>query len=154
MDTNAAFVEEIYEAVKALQEYSKCYQDKMVVIVLDNAPAHRQTEERVTKHADMELLRLGPYSPMCDPIEACFSVLKAHVKTELAIYREEVCDRARGPDHNGEVLSIAERQIRLLESAAKSNMKWITPVLVSRMELHCNRAVNAAADGADIEYGV
>ncbi|KAG2788322.1 hypothetical protein PC129_g16034 [Phytophthora cactorum] len=123
MDTDAAFVEEIYEAVKSSQEYSKYYQDRMVVIVLDNAPAHRQTEERVTKHADMELLRLGPYSPMCNPIEACFSVLKAHIKTELAIYREEVCDRARGPDHNGEVVSIAERQMRLLESAAKSNMK-------------------------------
>ncbi|KAG3233277.1 hypothetical protein PI124_g21646 [Phytophthora idaei] len=33
-------------------------------------------------------------------------------------------------------------------------MKWITPVLVSRMELHCSRAVNAAADGAAMEYGV
>ncbi|KAG3002380.1 hypothetical protein PC128_g10731 [Phytophthora cactorum] len=113
MDTNAAFVEEIYGAVKSSEEYSKYYQDKMVVIVLDNAPAHRQTEEHVTKHADMELLRLGLYSPMCNPIEACFSVLKAHIKTELAIYREEVCDRARGPDHNGEVLFIAERQMRL-----------------------------------------
>ncbi|KAG2776624.1 hypothetical protein PC129_g20250 [Phytophthora cactorum] len=126
----------------------------MVVIVLNNAPVHLQTDERVTKHADMELLRLGPYSPMCNPIEACFSVPKVRTKTELAIYREEVCDRARGPDHNGEVLSIAERQIRFLESAAKSNMKWITPVLVSRMELHRSHTVNAAADGADMEYGV
>ncbi|KAG3083687.1 hypothetical protein PI125_g19692 [Phytophthora idaei] len=46
MDTNAAFVEEICEAVKSSDEYSKYYQGKMVVIVLDNAPAHRQTEER------------------------------------------------------------------------------------------------------------
>ncbi|POM69969.1 Hypothetical protein PHPALM_13689 [Phytophthora palmivora] len=153
MDKNAAFVEEIYRAVKASDTFQQCYNNKKVVIVLDNAPAHRQTEERVTKHADMELLRLGPYSPMCNPFEGCFSVLKAHIKTSLALARRDICNRSREPNDDGEVLSIAERQMRILERAAKDNMKVITPALVTSMALHCRDAINRAAENKDMVYG-
>ncbi|POM71361.1 Hypothetical protein PHPALM_12086 [Phytophthora palmivora] len=153
MDKNAAFVEEMYRAVKASDTFQQCYNNKKVVIVRDNAPAHRQTEERVTKHADMELLRLGPYSPMCNPIEGCFSVLKAHIKTSLALARRDICNRSHKPNDDGEVLSIAERQMRILERAAKDNMKVITPALVTSMELHCRDAINRAAENKDMVYG-
>ncbi|POM62753.1 hypothetical protein PHPALM_28053 [Phytophthora palmivora] len=153
MDKNAAFVEEIYRAVKASDTFQQCYNNKKVVIVLDNAPAHRQTEERVTKHADMELLRLGPYSPMCNPIEGCFSVLKAHIKTSLALARRDICNRSHEPNDDGEVRSIAERQMRILERAAKANMKVITPALVTSMEKHCRDAINLAAENKDMVYG-
>ncbi|KAG2781040.1 hypothetical protein PC129_g8968 [Phytophthora cactorum] len=83
----------------------------------------------------MELLRLGADSPMCNPIEGCFSVLKAHIKNYLAVYRDDICDRFREPDQNGEVLSFAERRMRIQELAVKSNMKVITPELVVNMEL-------------------
>ncbi|KUF98823.1 Beta-lactamase protein [Phytophthora nicotianae] len=153
MEKNAAFVEEIYKAVKASQEFRNFFQGKKVVIVLDNAPAHRQTEDRVTEHEDMELLRLGPYSPMCNPIEGCFSVLTANIKRHLAIYREEICDRSRQLDNNGNVMTLAGRQMRVLERAAKAEMKCMTSVLVSRMELHCSKAVNAAAEEIAMVYG-
>lgn len=154
MEQNAAFVEEIYQAVKASDVFRDCFEGKKVVIVLDNAPAHRQTEERVTEHPDMELLRLGPYSPMCNPIEGCFSVLKAHIKRDLAIDRSEICNRSREPDSNGEVLSIAERQMRILERTARDNINVITPALVTNMELHSRDFVNQAAENKDMVYGM
>ncbi|KAG2862943.1 hypothetical protein PC113_g5818 [Phytophthora cactorum] len=93
IDKSAVFVEEIYKVVKASSVFQNCFRNKKIVIVLDNAPAHHQTEERVTKHPDMELLHLGPYSPMCNSIEGCFNVLKAHIKNYLAVYRDDSCGR-------------------------------------------------------------
>lgn len=69
IDENAAFVEGIYQAVKSSDTYHEFYLGKKVVVVLDNSPAHRQTKERVIKHDDMVLLRLAPYSPMCNHFE-------------------------------------------------------------------------------------
>ncbi|KAE9199428.1 hypothetical protein PF004_g19276 [Phytophthora fragariae] len=80
MHENAAFVDEIYDAVKATDVYKDSYADKKIVVVFDNAPAHSQTEVLVPEREDLVLLRLGPYSPMCNPIENCFSLLKGHIK--------------------------------------------------------------------------
>ncbi|KAG3166119.1 hypothetical protein PI126_g4344 [Phytophthora idaei] len=82
---------------------------------------------------------------MCNPIEGCFSVLKAHIKNHLAVYRDDICDRSRQPDQNGEVLSFAERLMHILERAAKRNMKVMTSALVANMERHCHDSVNCAA---------
>ncbi|KAG3112679.1 hypothetical protein PI125_g8024 [Phytophthora idaei] len=65
MVVNADFVNEIYDKVKASPTFQEHFQGKKVVVVLDNAPAHNQTEE----HDDLVLLWLAPYSPMCNPIE-------------------------------------------------------------------------------------
>ncbi|KAG2782863.1 hypothetical protein PC116_g13385 [Phytophthora cactorum] len=73
MDVNAAFVKRIYETVKVSATHREYFVGKKVVIVLDNAPAHNQPEERLEKaiaeHGGLELLRLGPYPPMLSPIE-------------------------------------------------------------------------------------
>ncbi|KAG3107711.1 hypothetical protein PI125_g12470 [Phytophthora idaei] len=65
MEVNAEFVDAVYETVKADEVYLEHFSGKTIVIVLDNAPAHNQTEAHVTEREDLELLRLGPYSPMC-----------------------------------------------------------------------------------------
>ncbi|OWZ21876.1 LOW QUALITY PROTEIN: hypothetical protein PHMEG_0003504 [Phytophthora megakarya] len=59
-DVNAGFVDEIYKAVKAHQVFQTELVGKNTAMVLDNAPAHSQTEELVTDHSDLALLRLGP----------------------------------------------------------------------------------------------
>ncbi|KAG3030627.1 hypothetical protein PC120_g3627 [Phytophthora cactorum] len=146
MEQNAAFVEEIYQTIKATEMFFECYDGKKVVIVFDNAPAHRQTKQRVTAHDDMVILRLTPYSPMCNPIEGCFSVLKAHIKDHLAMDREEICDRSNMTDNDGVTLTITERSMRFLERAAKASMQYLTPTLVAKMELHARDWVNAAED--------
>ncbi|KAG3237298.1 hypothetical protein PI124_g17711 [Phytophthora idaei] len=97
MDVNAAFVKSIYEAVKNSETYRSFYGGKSVVIVLDNASAHNQTETRLAEelgeHSDLVLLRLGPYSPMLNPIEGCFSVFKAKAKAFLAAHRQRIFDQ-------------------------------------------------------------
>ncbi|RLN47036.1 hypothetical protein BBJ28_00019617 [Nothophytophthora sp. Chile5] len=146
MATNAAFVDSIYQHVKASSKYQDDFAGKKIVVVLDNAPAHCQTEDRITKHDDLILLRLGPYSPMCNPIEACFSVLKSRIKSFLALGRDDMLDI-------GTFGTLTERRMTLLENAAKHAITCITPRLVARMTVHCQRAVEAARRGDDMEYG-
>ncbi|RLN71233.1 hypothetical protein BBJ28_00023117, partial [Nothophytophthora sp. Chile5] len=122
---------------KASSEYQGDFAGKKIVVVLDNSPAHCQIEDRITKHDDLILLRLGPYSPMCNPIEACFSVLKSRIKSFLALGRDDMLDI-------GTFRTLTERRMTLLENAAKHAITCITPRLVARMTVHCQRAVEAA----------
>lgn len=50
-----------------------------VVVVCDNAPVHSRFEA-VALERGFTLLRLGPYSPMLNPIENIWSIVKAHIK--------------------------------------------------------------------------
>ncbi|KAG6596087.1 RNA polymerase II-associated protein 1 [Phytophthora cinnamomi] len=121
-------------------------QGKNVVVVLDNAPAHSQTEDRVVDHDDLELLSLAPYSPMCHPIEGSFSVLKVRINAGLALSRDElVASHPRG--------QIAECRVKILERAAKRNISYMDLRLVSKMALHCQYAVVAAERMEDMQYG-
>lgn len=63
-----------------------------VVLVIDNAPCHKSVEEifdedEFTEH---QLLRLGPYSPMFNPIEYAWSAFKAAVKAGLALQLQDI----------------------------------------------------------------
>ena len=57
-----------------------------VVIVCDNAPVHSELELVAAEEEfeGVEVLRLAPYSAPLNPIEECWSVLKSHVKQEMA----------------------------------------------------------------------
>ncbi|KAG2984538.1 hypothetical protein PC119_g20377 [Phytophthora cactorum] len=151
MDVNAAFVKRIYETVKASATCRKYFVGKKVVIVLDNAPAHNQTEERleevIAEHGDLELLRLGPYSPMINPIEGCFSVFKARVKAYLAEQRHRIFVQ-------GAHLNMTEARISLLKDAATVPISCMNRHLVVAMALHCQRFVADALKMEDMEYGV
>jgi hypothetical protein len=68
MHDNAAFVDEIYDAVKETDVYKDTYADKKIVVVFGNSPAHSQTVVLVPDRDDLVLLRLGPYRPMCNPV--------------------------------------------------------------------------------------
>ncbi|KAE9341974.1 hypothetical protein PR003_g9715 [Phytophthora rubi] len=104
MEQNATFINDIYRTVKSSAFFCENYDGKKIVVVLDNAPAHRQTEQRVEQHDDLVLLRLAPYSPMCNHIEGCFSVLKAHIKEYLVLDREAICDRSNLTHSDGNTL--------------------------------------------------
>ncbi|KAG2896622.1 hypothetical protein PC129_g4051 [Phytophthora cactorum] len=146
MDVNAAFVDAIYNKVKASPTYQEHFQGKKIVVVLDNAPAHSQTESRVVEHDDLVLLRLAPYSPMCNPIDGCFTVLNARIQADLALSREElVAPRPRG--------QIAEGRMTIFDRAARRNISCMDLRLVSKMALHCQLAVAAAERMEDMQYG-
>ncbi|KAG4064111.1 hypothetical protein PC123_g1171 [Phytophthora cactorum] len=131
MDVNAAFVKSIYEAVKNSETYRNFYGGKSVVTVLDNAPAHNQTETRLVEE-------LGEHS--------CFSVFKAKVKAFLAAHRQRMFDQ-------GAFLSLTEARMTLLEDAANSSIRCINRHLVTSMALHCQRALADALKMEDIQYG-
>ena len=56
-----------------------------VVMVVDNAPYHSNIEEVFSEEEFLwcEVLRLGPYSPMFNPIKQVWSLIKAYVEQEL-----------------------------------------------------------------------
>ncbi|KAF1772908.1 hypothetical protein GQ600_24124 [Phytophthora cactorum] len=142
---------------------------------LDNAPSHNQTEERleemIAEHGDLKLLRLGPYSPMLNPIESkssndvhatyysdltvsftmlcswCFSVFKARVKAYLAEHRQRMFVQ-------GAHLNMTEARMSLLEDAAIVSISCMNRHLVVPMALHCQRFVADALKMEDMEYGV
>ncbi|KAG3112594.1 hypothetical protein PI124_g8449 [Phytophthora idaei] len=168
MEVNAEFVDAVYEAVKAHEVYPDHFSGKTIVILLDNAPAHRQTEARVTEREDLELLRLGPYSPMCNPIEGdrghaqrvhvyyptqtvifnvtgCFSVLKARIKASLALCRDEMLSFPKGEKTEG--------RMRLLERDGEHCMPCMDRRLVNKMARHCALSVAAAIRSEPMEYG-
>ena len=55
---------------------------RYVTVVLDNAPVHSEIEKLSDKQefAQTQFLRLGPYSAPLNPIDQCWSILKAEIK--------------------------------------------------------------------------
>ncbi|ETV81652.1 hypothetical protein H257_05279 [Aphanomyces astaci] len=74
--------------------------------------------EFVEEHDGMLLLRLGPYSPMLNPIESCFSVLKARIKSYLALHTDA---RSAMSDH--EVQPPAEMVLDTATPKAKAGKR-------------------------------
>ncbi|POM76826.1 Hypothetical protein PHPALM_5905 [Phytophthora palmivora] len=153
MQDNADFVDELYAAVKDSGVFKHDFTGKKVIVVFDNAPAHNQTETLVTTLDDLVLLRLGPYSPMCSPIENCFSVLESHIKEYLALMRPEMTQAPTARTATGSLISMTEARMRLLERAAHVSMPKITQQLVVTMEVHARDFVNAAIRYEDMSYG-
>lgn len=86
-----------------------------LVIVSDNAPCHSNLETVINGTA-ASLLRLGPYSPMLNPIETIWSKVKAYAKNNIRIpsvtgpglmeqrlvYLEEIIDQAKNTVAGGD----------------------------------------------------
>ena len=49
-----------------------------LVLVVDNAPCHHRLNE-VFENNGAQLIRLGPYSPMLNPMEGIWSKIKSHI---------------------------------------------------------------------------
>ncbi|KAG3191643.1 hypothetical protein PC128_g10843 [Phytophthora cactorum] len=101
----------------------------------------------IAEHGDLELLRLGPYSPMLNTIKGYFSVFKARVKAYLAEHRQHMFVQ-------GAHLNMTEARMSLLEDAATVSISCMNRHLVVAMALHCQRFVADALKMEDMEYGV
>ncbi|EGZ30692.1 hypothetical protein PHYSODRAFT_324019 [Phytophthora sojae] len=117
MDVNADFVDSIYDA----------------------------TENLVRDRCDLVLLRLGPYSPMFNPIEGCFSALKARIKAYRSLSHEEMMNVPYGQK--------TELRMQLLEKAVEHAMSCMDHRLVNKMARHCALSVAAGIRGEPMEYG-
>ncbi|KAE8994958.1 hypothetical protein PR002_g19765 [Phytophthora rubi] len=86
-----------------------------VVLVLDNAPCHSRAERVFEENEFLEakLLRLGPYSPMLNPIENVFSTFKSAVKSFMTEHRMEILTVPQGvtmKDHRQYFLQTAAQR--------------------------------------------
>ena len=79
-----------------------------LVVVADNTSAHSRLHH-VFEGADAMLLRLGPYSPMLNPIESIWSKVKAFVKAQMRVPLVE------GPN-------MQEQRLRYLEEILQGAM--------------------------------
>ncbi|EER12593.1 hypothetical protein Pmar_PMAR027412 [Perkinsus marinus ATCC 50983] len=62
-----------------------------ITYVIDNAPAHSRLEEEIQNfYPGLQVLRLGPYSPFLDPVEGCWSTVKANLKRRIVGGLEEL----------------------------------------------------------------
>ncbi|POM67189.1 Hypothetical protein PHPALM_16855 [Phytophthora palmivora] len=120
-----------------------------VVVVLDNAPCHTDAEDVFDEEEfeDAEVLILGPYSPMLNPIENVFSVYKSAVKRFLARQRPAIL---RVPDGT----TIAEHRAKYLNLAADSLfVEIVTPELCNRIFCHSLPHHQRALRYDDMEVG-
>ena len=87
-------------------------------MVVDNAPCHSNIEEVFSEEEFLgcEVLRLGPYSPMFNPIEHVWSLIKlaAKIVSILAMERRDG-------------LSITEQRARALTSLIEEELGRVTP---------------------------
>jgi len=106
-----------------LRKANEIYKSE-VVIVIDNAPCHSKIEEILDEEEFKlnKMLRLGPYSPMLNPIENIWSQVKAEVKSNLANRMSNILNDAV---RNG--LGIGEFRLRKLEEEVWNCLKNVTP---------------------------
>lgn len=120
-----------------------------VVLVVDNAPCHSRVEQVLhdTQYAEATILRLGPYSPMLNPIENVFSAFKSAAKQYLAARRDAIRSTPDG-------MTQREHLASFLEQAADELLpQVVTSRLVSRAISHTLRFHVAALEMQDMPVG-
>ena len=67
-----------------------------LAVVTDNAPARCRAEDIVETNPCVQIIRLGPYSPALNGIEACWSVVKSAIKRQLPARQAELFEAPPG----------------------------------------------------------
>lgn len=151
---NARFMADLFITALQSEEYKEL-QSAKVKIVKDNAPAHTDVENLARDYlvADgtvnvnkLKVLRLGPYSPMLNPIEECWNSLKTKMRCFMAKRKQVflVC---------GEYDTFTAHRAALMKEAVGKSKSVITRRLVWRYERHCLRHCFAAERGDDMQLG-
>ncbi|KAE9307099.1 hypothetical protein PR003_g21081 [Phytophthora rubi] len=120
-----------------------------IVLVLDNAPCHTNAKDVFDEEefAGAEVLKLGPYSPMLNPIENVFSVYKNAVKRFLARQRPSILRVPEG-------VTITEHRSKFLELAADPLFAEIViPELCNRTFCHSLAHHQRALRFEDMQVG-
>lgn len=111
-----------------------------IVLVCDNAPCYARTETELANSWGVTLLRLGPYSPMLNPIENIWSNLKDSVKRRNWIPNEVP-------------LGVGVHRLEYLERFVEESYRELTPRDYAKRAQHCTLFHNAALNMKDMPVG-
>ncbi|KAJ8531791.1 hypothetical protein ON010_g14171 [Phytophthora cinnamomi] len=127
MENNAESVDAVYDAAKWHPVYQEHFAGKPGRNYTRHAPTHNQTKDLVHEHQDLVRFRLATmYSPICNAIEGCFSLLKAATKRYLALSHDDMVNVPLG--------QVTELRA-LLEQVAESCVCYMDIRLVNKMAL-------------------
>ncbi|XP_047135639.1 uncharacterized protein LOC124812732 isoform X2 [Hydra vulgaris] len=101
-----------------------------IVVVIDNAPCHARANEAVMEFQGATILRLAPYSPILNPIEAAWSVIKSELKKREAATIQQVI----AGNHNGLIQS--EWRLQYVEDLIDEARLKITPLMCLQFVNH------------------
>jgi transposase len=124
-------------------------QSHNIAIVIDNAPCHSRAEEAVAEFPGAELLRLAPYSPMLNPIESAWGVMKAVLKQKEAAQLPHLL--AGPPANSG--LTKTEWRLRFVEGIIDEVRQSVTPLMCMHFVNHTQAFFADALNLHDINVG-
>ena len=82
------------------------------LFVCDNAPCHAHLDS-LAQTGGITILRLGPYSPMLNPLETIWSKLKSQVKSQMNV-----------PVVHG--VGLGEQRLQFLENIVRNSLGCIS----------------------------
>lgn len=122
-------------------------EDEDIKIVMDNAPCHRNVEQLVVMSENQEVVKLPPWSPFLNPIENCFSVMKAATKQRLALDQTRFNSREAAAAAG---CTMKAWRDQLLRDAIVCSMSVVTQEKVANEYQFANWHVPACAAGENI----
>ncbi|XP_036357329.1 uncharacterized protein LOC115209547 isoform X1 [Octopus sinensis] len=102
---------------------------EQIVMVTDNAPCYSDLENVLSEFQGATLLRLAPYSPMLNPVEGVWSVIKTQLKQKEA---NQLSELIAGSNEYDKILETASElytanQLPVKSQVIKSAHQQITP---------------------------
>ena len=113
------FLQLLQELVNACEIKGIAYNE--LAVVIDNALAHCEAGEIVEANPGVQVIRLGPYSPALNGIEACWSVVKSAIKQQLSARQQELFEAP------AETTQVAHRLRIMREIADETAMLNLIP---------------------------
>ena len=119
-----------------------------VVLIVDNAPCHSGVEEvlQIEEFNQCRILRLAPYSPMFNPIENIWSIVKSKVRRNLAAQLARILNQQSG------TLSMREQRLRALENLMDLALQTITPAICTSCIASIQSKVSMALNLEDMRF--
>ena len=108
---------------RCMRSANQYFEGQSILLIIDNAPCHTRAEEvfQEQEFSTNYLLRLGPYSPMLNPIENLWAEIKSNAKRKLASRLTEILTFRGEPN-----LSATEYRLQSLETIINESLSEFT----------------------------
>jgi transposase len=119
-----------------------------IILVCDNAPCHSRAEQVIGEFQGACLIRLAPYSPMMNPVEMAWSVIKSCIREKEAATLNEALT-----GHLQAGLSKTEFRLQYVEHLIDEARGLITPMKCLQFVNHCHAHFGDAIALKDMPVG-